>query len=97
MNASPRGYLKAEIYGLPFTFDGWTWTYPEIPEDLKEFFGFALMDLNSSMARQGIDHHMQLGMRAESMLNYAVATQDWKIVEIVPDPNWGPLPPGSKD
>jgi hypothetical protein len=101
MSAPNCGFLKAEIYGLPFTFDGRIWTYPEIPSELKDFFRSFVRDLNSDFARRGIMHHTSLRMRAEMMLTYAVPEGEgkgWVIVEEVPDPSWSkPLPEGAKD
>ena len=100
MSAPTRGYLKAEIVGLPFTFDGVVWTYPEIPQEYELFFK-NVDDLNSGFARRGIDTHTPLRRRARMMLEYAVGGKDgdlWRIVEVIPSEDWKkPLPPGFVD
>ena len=101
MSAPTRGYLKAEIIGIPFTFDGVMWTYQEeIPPEYELFFSH-VKDLNSSYAREGIDTHTPLRRRARMMLEYAVGGKDgdlWRIVEVIPSDAWKkPLPPGFVD
>ena len=101
MSAPTRGYLKAEIIGIPFTFDGDMWTYPEeIPPEYELFFSH-VKDLNGGFARRGIFHHTPLRTRAEMMLKYAVGGEDgdlWRIVEEIPSEDWKkPLPPGAID
>ena len=99
--SAPIGYLKAELYGLPFTFDGYDWTCPEIPEELKIFLDEAVRRLHSERSRVSIHHHTPLGIRAEKMLEYSLGPSDgwnWKIVEERASPDWDkPLPPGCID
>ena len=96
--SAPYGYLKAELYGLPFTFDGNDWTCPEIPEDLKLFLDLAVRRLHSNLGKGNIHYHTPLIVRAKYMLEYALGPSDgwnWKIVEVKPNPAWDkPLPPG---
>ncbi|MCW0220609.1 MAG: hypothetical protein OJI67_19945 [Prosthecobacter sp.] len=96
--SAPIGYLKAELYGLPFTFNGNDWTCPEIPEELKIFLDYTVSTLHSELSRRGIHYHTPLGIRAEMMLEYSLGPSDgwnWKIVEERPSPDWDkPLPPG---
>ena len=100
MSAPTHGYLKAEIVGLPFTFDGSRWTYPEIPPEYETFFSH-VSDLNKAYPPEGIYHHTPLRTRAEMMLEYAVGGKDgdlWRIVEEIPSNDWKkPLPPGFVD
>ena len=98
MSAPTHGYLKAEIIGIPFTFDGVMWTYPEeIPPEYELFFSH-VKDLNSDEASEEIYHHTPLRTRAELMLKYAVGGEDGnlsRIVEEIPSNEWRkPLPPG---
>ena len=101
MSAPTHGYLKAEIIGIPFTFDGVMWTYPEeIPPEYELFFSH-VKDLNSDEASEEIYYHTPLRTRAELMLKYAVGGEDghlWRIVEEIPSNDWRkPLPPGFVD
>ncbi len=96
--SAPVGYLKAEIYGLPFIFDGENWSIPEVPQQLKYLLDEVVRRLQSERSRVGIHNHMPLGIRAEKMLEYAQGPSDgwnWKIVDEKPHPDWDqPRPPG---